>query len=105
MNKKLKKKIRQPIISVLIIGVLFVAIYLLYQVSTEIIATVQLRSRLNQVKEQLTLIEKETEYLVEQKDKLLDPEYVKNYARAGFMLSKEGEQIFFLPETGNKDKP
>lgn len=103
MNKKLKKKIRQPIISVLIIGVLFVAIYLLYQVSTEIIATVQLRSRLNQVKEQLTLIEKETEYLVEQKDKLLDPEYVKNYARAGFMLSKEGEQIFFLPETGNKD--
>lgn len=103
MNKKLKKKIRQPIISVLIIGVLFVAIYLLYQVSTEIIATVQLRSRLNQVKEQLTLIEKETEYLVEQKDKLLDPEYVKNYARAGFMLSKEGEQIFFLPETGTKD--
>jgi cell division protein DivIC len=98
MDKKVKKRIRQPIISVLIVGVLFVAIYLLYLVSTEIIATVQLRGQLAQVNDQLALIEKEQEFLVEQKDKLLDPEYVKNYARAGFMLSKEGEQIFFLPE-------
>lgn len=98
MDKKVKKRIRQPIISVLIVGVLLVAVYLLYQVSTEIIATVQLKGQLNQVNEQLALIEKEHEFLVEQKDKLLDPEYVKNYARAGFMLSKEGEQIFFLPE-------
>lgn len=98
MDKKAKKRIRQPIISLLIVGVLFVAIYLLYLVSTEIIATVQLRGQLAQVNDQLALIEKEQEFLVEQKDKLLDPEYVKNYARAGFMLSKEGEQIFFLPE-------
>lgn len=98
MDKKVKKRIRQPIISVLIVGVLLVAVYLLYQVSTEIIATVQLKSQLDQVNEQLALIEEEHEFLAEQKDKLLDPEYVKNYARAGFMLSKEGEQIFFLPE-------
>jgi cell division protein DivIC len=103
MDKKIRKRIKQPVISIMIIGVLLVSVYLLYQVSTEIIATVQLRSKLNQVNEQLALIEKEHEYLAEQKDKLLDPEYVKNYARAGFMLSKEGEQIFFLPEAKDKE--
>lgn len=103
MDKKIRKRIKQPIISVLIVGVLLVSVYLLYQVSTEIIATVQLRSKLNQVNEQLTKIEEENTFLGEQKEKLLDPEYVKNYARAGFMLSKEGEQIFFLPEENNEE--
>lgn len=98
MKKKNTRKIRQSVINVLIVGVLLVAVYFLYQVSLEIIATVQLNSQLHQVEEELKSIENEYQYLSEQKDKLLDPEYVKNYARAGFMLSKEGEQIFFLPQ-------
>ncbi len=98
MKNKNTKKVRQSVINVLIVGVLLAAVYFLYQVSLEIIATVQLRSQLHQVEEELKSIENEYKYLSEQKDKLLDPEYVKNYARAGFMLSKEGEQIFFLPK-------
>lgn len=98
MKKKNTRKVRQSVINVLIVGVLLVAVYFLYQVSLEIIATVQLSSQLHQVEEELKSIENEYQYLSEQKDKLLDPEYVKNYARAGFMLSKEGEQIFFLPQ-------
>jgi|SRR5690554_2720622 len=98
MEKKKTRKIRQSVINILIVAVLLVAVYFLYQVSLEIIATVQLRSQLHQVEEELSQIENEHQYLSEQKDKLLDPEYVKNYARAGFMLSKEGEQIFFLPQ-------
>lgn len=103
MSKKVKSKVKQFLINIVMIGVFFLATYLLFQVSVEIVATIQLRSQLNQVSEQLENIEKEYEYLVEQKEKLLDPEYVKNYARSGFMLSKEGEQIFFLPQAeGNE---
>ncbi len=98
MRKKVKSKFKQFIINLIMVGVFFVATYFLYQVSMEIVATVQLKGQLNQVSEQLENIEKEYDYLVEQKEKLLDPEYVKNYARSGFMLSKEGEQIFFLPQ-------
>ena len=55
-------------------------------------------ARLNSVEEQMNILESENDFLTEQKDKLNDPEYVKNYARFGYMLSKEGEQIFYLPE-------
>ena len=34
--------------------------------------------------------------------KLEDPEYVKSYARGEYMLSKEGEQIFYLPSSADK---
>ena len=37
------------------------------------------------------------EYQAAIKAKLEDPEYVKSYARGTYMLSKEGEQIFYLP--------
>ncbi len=103
MAKKKRSKVKQTLINVIVIGIFFVAVYLLYQVSMEIVATVQLRNQLNDVQEQLEIIEKEYEFLVEQKDKLLDPEYVKSYARSGFMLSKDGEQIFFLPQADDNE--
>ena len=63
----------------------------------------QLIYQLKKVEEHFEEIHNEHQYLSEQKDKLLDPEYVKNYARAGFMLSKDGEQIFFLPQADDDE--
>ncbi len=97
MSKK-SRRLRQPVISVFIGVLLVVAIYFIYHIAMEVVATFELKKQLLAVQEQLELIEAENQYLLEQKEKLLDPEYVRNYARAGFMLSKEGEQIFFLPE-------
>ncbi|MBR0213930.1 MAG: septum formation initiator family protein, partial [Solobacterium sp.] len=34
--------------------------------------------------------------------KLEDPDYIQSYARGNYMLSKDGEQIFYLPEKENK---
>ena len=31
-----------------------------------------------------------------------DPDYVESYARANYNLSKQGEQIFYLPQNDNK---
>ena len=41
----------------------------------------------------------ENERLVSEKEKLMDPDYVQSYARGNYMLTKDGEQIFYLPES------
>ena len=64
----------------------------------EVISTIQLSQSIKAVEEQLKTLEAENGTLGEQKTKLLDPEYVKSYARATYMLTKEGEQIYYLPK-------
>ena len=44
----------------------------------------------------------ENEKLTSQKEKLQDPDYVESYARSNYNLSKQGEQIFYLPQDDNK---
>lgn len=97
-EKKSRKKLKGFVLNIIAFIVFGVSLVLLYQVSLQIIQTVQMTARLSSVQEQMSILESENDYLMEQKDKLNDPEYVKNYARFGYMLSKEGEQIFYLPE-------
>ena len=44
----------------------------------------------------------ENRYLTNEKEKLQDPDYVETYARGKYQLSKDGEQIFYLPENTEK---
>ena len=44
----------------------------------------------------------ENTYLTNEKTKLQDPDYVQSYARGNYMLTKDGEQIFYLPENTDK---
>jgi cell division protein DivIC len=97
-EKKSRKKLKGVVLNFIAFIVFGVSLVLLYQVSLQIIQTVQMTARLSSVQEQMSILENENDYLKEQKDKLNDPEYVKNYARFGYMLSKEGEQIFYLPD-------
>lgn len=95
-NTKMKKK-RKPF-SIIISVLLFVgAGYFLYKSFTEIWTSYQLTKELQTAQSLLAEIQDENQYLTEQKTKLEDPEYVKSYARGTYMLSKEGEQIFYLP--------
>lgn len=85
-------------------GAMFISsIFFLMDVYREILVTLDLRQQLELVQERYQIIIQENEALQDQKGRLNDPEYVKNYARAGFMLSREGEQIFFLPQRPNND--
>lgn len=79
-----------------------VSIYFLFAAGGEIATTLRLRKELAEVKERLQEVEDENKYLVDQKAKLQDPDYVESYARGNYMLSKDGEQIFYLPEKENK---
>lgn len=81
-------------ISLVVIGF---SIFMVFGVVKEVITTIELKKELAVAQEQLDSLNLENEYLVNQRDKLSDPEYVKSYARGSYMLSKEGEQIFHLP--------
>ena len=59
-----------------------------------------LSQSLKDVEAELTILEEQNQILGEQKAKLEDPEYVKSYARSTYMLTKDGEQIYYLPEEG-----
>ena len=76
------------------------ALVLFKPVIDEVIKTIELSQSLIEVQAQLEILEAENASLQEQKTKLEDPEYVKSYARATYMLTKEGEQIYYLPKEG-----
>lgn len=92
-KRKLKKQ--KAWVSVLFI---LVSIPLLKPVVEELIKTYELSQTLKDVSSELVVLEEQNSLLNEQKTKLEDPEYVKSYARATYMLTKDGEQIYYLPQ-------
>ncbi|MDD6428697.1 MAG: septum formation initiator family protein, partial [Lachnospiraceae bacterium] len=64
--------------------------------------TVRLRSQLSDAESKYAQVKAENEKLTDQKQKLQDPDYVESYARSNYNLSKQGEQIFYLPEDTSK---
>lgn len=93
--RKLKKQ--KTWVSLLFLGASF---FLFKPVIDEVINTVQLKQSIHEVETQLLDLEAQNSSLQDQKTKLEDPEYVKSYARATYMLTKEGEQIYYLPKEG-----
>ena len=100
--KKKKKKKMTPILKLLCLVLIAVSGYLLYSVAQEVYTTVQLKKQLAEVQTKLTEVQDENSYLTTEKEKLSDPDYVESYARGNYMLSKDGEQIFYLPEDTDK---
>ncbi len=95
-----KKKGKNKFLTYLISIVFFAAaLYLLSFAIQEISTTLALRKELAESEKLLAQIRAENIELNDQKTKLEDPEYVKSYARGTYMLSKEGEQIFYLPSS------
>ncbi|MCR4950409.1 MAG: septum formation initiator family protein [Solobacterium sp.] len=103
-NKKTKKKRRRltPITKLICLIMIGVSCFLLYKVGQEVRTTLVLRKQLAEAKEKLQEVQDENTYLNNEKEKLQNPDYVANYARGNYMLSKDGEQIFYLPENDNK---
>ena len=100
MRKKVKNRFNSIVVSLALLGG---TIFLLIPVIEEVGNTFRLSETLKEVQAQLVVLEQENISLNEQKTKLLDPEYVKSYARANYMLTKEGEQIYYLPKDDEQD--
>lgn len=94
-----KRSMFSKFVSLVVIGF---SLFLLYGVGKEVLTTMELKQQITAVQEQLKTLEEENKYLTLQRDKLEDPAYVQSYARGSFMLSKEGEQIFYLPSDDKK---
>ena len=102
-DNKRNYRFKNAFLNLIALVVFAVSVLLIYQVAQEVIETVKLQDNLKSVNQQLKVLEEENAFLTTQSEKLQDPEYVKNYARFGYMLSKEGEQIFFLPEKSDDE--
>lgn len=101
VTKKNKRKMT-PLLKLICFVLIGVSAYLFYRVGKEIYTTVELTKQLNVAKEKFQKVKDESTYLSSEKEKLQDPNYVQSYARGNYMLSKEGEQIFYLP--GKEEK-
>lgn len=98
MRKKVVKRRKMtPFVRFLCFVVLGFSGWLIYGVVTEIQTTVTLQKNLKEAQVRLVEIKDENEFLIAQKEKLQDSNYVQSYARSSYMLTKEGEQIFYLP--------
>jgi cell division protein DivIC len=101
IHKKKSKKLT-PFLKLICLLIIGASLYLLYSVAQEVYTTITLKQQLAQVQAKLTEVTDENTYLNSEKDKLTDPDYVQSYARGNYMLSKDGEQIFYLPEDTSK---
>ena len=102
ITKKKKKKAMTPILKLICLVMIGFSAYLLYMVTQEVYTTIQLKKQLAEVQTKLQDVQDENSYLTTEKAKLSDPDYVESYARGNYMLSKDGEQIFYLPEDSDK---
>ncbi len=91
-----------PFLRLICYLIIAASFFLLVEVAKEIYTTVELRKQLAEVQEKYQEVQDESAYLLQEREKLTDPDYVQSYARGNYMLSREGEQIFYLPE--NEDK-
>lgn len=104
-NKKIvttKRTPKKPIIRILSFAAIGVSVYLIFGVVKEVMTTVELKKQLDAVEQELAVIKEENSQLTSQREKLEDPDYVQSYARGNYMLSKEGEQIFYLPSSDDE---
>lgn len=104
MAKKTKKSARKsngrkliPIAQLACVVAICIASYGLFLVGKEVYTTFELKDKLAAAEKEFVIVADENERLTAQRDKLRDPDYVETYARGNYMLTKEGESIFYLP--------
>lgn len=89
-----------PLFKLIVIFIFVAGVFFTWSVVSEVFKTLDLKSQLKKAEQQLQIIKDENTKLISQRDKLTDPNYVQNYARGNYMLTKDGEEIFYLPSDG-----
>ena len=104
---ELKKKKKSPLATVftVVLSLLMLAGtgYFLWQISREVETTFTLITDINDAKKELADLKAEQEHLMQQKEQLLDENYVKIWARGEYLITQEGEEIYKLPAISNQD--
>lgn len=103
VKKKKKKNKRKltPISKLLCLIVIGISSYGIWIGVNEILIYQNLKEELKEANTRYQEVKDENSYYTSEKEKLQDPDYIQSYARGNYMLSKDGEQIFYLPEKDN----
>lgn len=102
-KKKAKKKQQSPMKKFVSVFMIMIAGFLTYVSAQEVFTTFQLHQDIAQTQTQLDDLADKQVYLEDLKVKFEDPEYVKQYARGKYLLSKDGETIFKYPDKSDTD--
>ncbi len=105
-KKKVVKKKKKNHTAKLLLCVFFLgcSAFFVWNILKEGVTTYTLQVDINEAKAQLEALQKENGFLVDEKEKLEDENYVKNHARGEYMITKEGEKIFHLPKIESSEK-
>ena len=103
VKKKKKKNKRKltPISKLLCLIVIGISSYGIWIGVNEILIYQNLKEELKEANTRYQEVKDENSYYTSEIEKLQDPDYIQSYARGNYMLSKVGEQIFYLPEKDN----
>ena len=94
-KRKSKKKSSRFLMSSCLFAI---SIFLFYQIAIEVSNMFALKKDIANSTDTLNEIKEEKESLEKEKDNLQDPNFVENYARGKYMATKDGEQVFILPD-------
>ena len=95
---KRKKKKLTPIVKLFCLTLIGISAYLFYLSFKEIYTTAQLKQSVTQAEMKLQEVTDENTYLVSQRDKLEDPDYIAKYVREKYFYSKDGELILRIDD-------
>ena len=108
MNKKQKKpkrrlKTKSLILRLVSLLLLIASGFLVYGIIEEVRDTVAFSQELDEARANLALIQQENRYLTEQREKLENPDFIRSYVRGEFFYTREGEQVFRLPQRNEEE--
>ena len=95
VKKKKKNRFARFMLCAVLLGS---SAFFVWNILKEGVTTYTLQVDIHEAKLQLEALQKENGFLVDEKEKLEDENYVKNHARGEYMITKEGEKIFHLPK-------
>ncbi len=92
-----RKRLNRRLFTYIFSGVgITLSLYFIIQAVNDILVSADLSDKVKVTEEELARLQSQNESLINQRAKLEDPEYIKNYARAVHLLTKDGEQIFHI---------
>ena len=101
-EKKQKKDIRKTILlSILSVLMIAAIVYFAFEISKEVETTFTLLTDISDAKKELADLQEEEQKLIRQREQLTDENYVKTWARGEYLITKEGEEIYRLPASGD----
>lgn len=99
-RKRRRKRSRVPAI-LITLGLLAASAYFIWNITSQVSVTYTLLVDRREARQELNELQQESEELQEMLTKLQDKNYIENYARGEYLITKDGEEIYRLPSSSS----